>query len=170
MCSIIRAPPTAPAFLVPSTTHGLVVSLTHDSLVKHLKTILTAAGLSAAQYSGHSSRRGGATFAWRCGAEPQLIKILGDWSSDAFEVYLDSSFSQRKTFKTGGDTSYLARVTRYYGHVPLTSRSKSRRVHSVNKVDGVNRIFGDGGRHKLSGKYTYDPLLRSRASDVTFQE
>ncbi|KAI8507914.1 hypothetical protein Bbelb_141540 [Branchiostoma belcheri] len=26
----------------------------------------------------------------------------------------------------------------------------------------------DGGRHKLSG--TYDPLLRSRVSDVTFQE
>ncbi|KAI8500960.1 hypothetical protein Bbelb_210550 [Branchiostoma belcheri] len=26
----------------------------------------------------------------------------------------------------------------------------------------------DGGRHKFSG--TYDPLLRSRVSDVTFQE
>ncbi|KAI8491277.1 hypothetical protein Bbelb_309100 [Branchiostoma belcheri] len=35
----------------------------------------------------------------------------------------------------GGDTSYLARMTRYYGHVSLTSRSKSRRVHSVNKGD-----------------------------------
>ncbi|KAI8496664.1 DmX-like protein 1 [Branchiostoma belcheri] len=40
-------------------------------------------------------------------------------------------------------------MTRYYGHVSLTSRSKSRRVHSVNKVDGVNRKFGisdDGSR------------------------
>ncbi|KAI8490939.1 hypothetical protein Bbelb_313580 [Branchiostoma belcheri] len=40
--------------------------------------------------------------------------------------------------ETGGDTSYLARMTRYYGHVSLTSRSKSRRVHPVNKVKGVN--------------------------------
>ncbi|KAI8484980.1 hypothetical protein Bbelb_373870, partial [Branchiostoma belcheri] len=47
---------------------------------------------------------------------------------------------------TGGDTSYLARMTRYYGHVSLTSRSKGRRVHSVNKVDGVNRKFGRGPR------------------------
>ncbi|KAI8498594.1 Decaprenyl-diphosphate synthase subunit 2 [Branchiostoma belcheri] len=33
-------------------------------------------------------------------------------------------------------------VTRYYGHMSLTSCSKSRQVHSVNKVDGVNRKFG----------------------------
>ncbi|KAI8515763.1 hypothetical protein Bbelb_065760 [Branchiostoma belcheri] len=34
-------------------------------------------------------------------------------------------------------------MTRYYGHVSLTSRSKSTRVHSVYKVDGVNRKFVD---------------------------
>ncbi|KAI8508093.1 hypothetical protein Bbelb_143330 [Branchiostoma belcheri] len=34
-------------------------------------------------------------------------------------------------------------MTRYYGHVFLTSRSsKSRRAHAVNKVDGTNRKFG----------------------------
>ncbi|XP_078682292.1 uncharacterized protein LOC144916787 [Branchiostoma floridae x Branchiostoma belcheri] len=97
MCSVIHAPPTSPAFLVPRAGAGFV-PLTHDSLVKHLKTLLEHAGLPAAQYSGHSFRRGGATFAWRCGADPQLIKFLGDWASDAFEVYLDSSFTQRKEF------------------------------------------------------------------------
>eukprot|EP00058_Branchiostoma_floridae_P021965 XP_002607455.1 hypothetical protein BRAFLDRAFT_69881 [Branchiostoma floridae] len=43
---------------VPSAKNGLV-SLTHDSLVKHLKLLLTSAGFPAAQYSGHSFRRGG---------------------------------------------------------------------------------------------------------------
>ncbi|KAI8505388.1 V-type proton ATPase catalytic subunit A, partial [Branchiostoma belcheri] len=51
------------------------------------------------------------------------------------------------------DDSIPEGMTRYYGHVSLTSRSKSRRVHSVNKVDGVNRKFGtefDGEREKFS--------------------
>ncbi|KAI8513353.1 putative RNA-binding protein 19, partial [Branchiostoma belcheri] len=62
--------------------------------------------------------------------------------------YLKSKVVQTNmSDKTGGDTSYLARMTRYYGHVSLTSRSKSRRVHSVNKVDGVNRKFGEKGSH-----------------------
>ncbi|KAI8490446.1 hypothetical protein Bbelb_317140 [Branchiostoma belcheri] len=60
MCSVIHAPPTSPAFLVPRAGAGFV-PLTHDSLVKHLKTLLEHAGLLAAQYSGHSFRRGGAT-------------------------------------------------------------------------------------------------------------
>ncbi|KAI8517841.1 TRAM, LAG1 and CLN8 y domains-containing protein [Branchiostoma belcheri] len=39
------------------------------------------------------------------------------------------------TNQTGGDTSYLAHMTRYCGQVSLTSRSKSRRDHSVNKLN-----------------------------------
>ncbi|KAI8491000.1 hypothetical protein Bbelb_314190 [Branchiostoma belcheri] len=46
--------------------------------------------------------------------------------------------------ETGGDTSYLARMTRYYGHVSLTSRSKSSRVHSVNKLMESTENLGQG--------------------------
>ncbi|XP_078667500.1 uncharacterized protein LOC144909308 [Branchiostoma floridae x Branchiostoma belcheri] len=97
MIQLIPAPADAPAFLVPDCS-GKLVSLTHDTFVTHLKSLLRAAGLPDEHYSGHSFRRGGATFAWRCGADPQTIKLLGDWSSDAFTVYLDSSLEQRKDF------------------------------------------------------------------------
>ncbi|XP_019639177.1 PREDICTED: uncharacterized protein LOC109481127 [Branchiostoma belcheri] len=99
MCSLLPVGSDSPAFLVPGSA-GRLVSLTHDSLVAHLKTLLAAAGLPSGDYSGHSFRRGGATFAWHCGADPQLIKLLGDWSSDAFQSYLDSSFEQRRSFAT----------------------------------------------------------------------
>jgi len=97
MCNMIRAPLDAPAFLVPSTGGGLTY-LTHDTLVKHLKTLLYAVGLPPSSYSGHSFRRGGATYAWHCGADPQVLKLLGDWSSDAFQAYLDCTFDQRYEF------------------------------------------------------------------------
>ncbi|KAI8503309.1 hypothetical protein Bbelb_191300 [Branchiostoma belcheri] len=99
MCSLLPVGSDSPAFLVPGSA-GRLVSLTHASLVAHLKTLLAAAGLPSGDYSGHSFRRGGATFAWHCGADPQIIKLLGDWSSDAFQSYLDSSFEQRRSFAT----------------------------------------------------------------------
>ena len=45
-------------------------------------------GWSSAMFSLHSFRRGGATFAFRSGAPAQFIKSQGDWSSDAYLVYL----------------------------------------------------------------------------------
>ncbi|XP_019616155.1 PREDICTED: uncharacterized protein LOC109463749 [Branchiostoma belcheri] len=93
MCRLLPAPPHAPAFLIPSRA-GVLVTLTHDTLVTHLKTLLHTAGFPAARFSGHSFRRGGATYAWHCGADPATIKLLGDWSSDAYERYLDSSLEQ----------------------------------------------------------------------------
>jgi len=46
-------------------------------------------GVDPAKYSGHSFRRGGATFAHRLGVDPLLIKRMGDWRSDAYRRYID---------------------------------------------------------------------------------
>ncbi|KAI8483473.1 hypothetical protein Bbelb_388050 [Branchiostoma belcheri] len=97
MTHLLPASGDSPAFLVPGSD-GSLVSLTHSTLVSHLKTLLQAAGFPSNKFSGHSFRRGGATFAWHCGADPQTIKLMGDWSSDAYEVYLDSSLEQRWSF------------------------------------------------------------------------
>lgn len=48
------------------------------------------------RYSGHSLRRGNATFALQCGLPVDLIKIQGDWKSNCVETYLESSFLLRK--------------------------------------------------------------------------
>ena len=53
-------------------------------------------GLDASQYSGRSFPRGGAQFALQCGLSTELIKLQGDWRSNACERYLEPSFELRK--------------------------------------------------------------------------
>ena len=46
------------------------------------------AGFDAASFSGHSFRRGGASFAVQDGVLGELIKVVGDWTSDAYYKYM----------------------------------------------------------------------------------
>jgi hypothetical protein len=47
---------------------GRLHTLTHKSFVGRFKSELTHIGIDSARYAGHSFRRGGATFAFQCGA------------------------------------------------------------------------------------------------------
>ena len=60
--------------------------VTGHHFTKFLKSCIVNIGLDPTQYSPHSFRRGGATFAFNAGASPLFIKFLGDWSSDACMV------------------------------------------------------------------------------------
>ena len=64
------------------------VALTQESFVRRLKGLLKDAGLKAGEYSAHSLRRGGASYAFQLGLSPLQIKLRGDWSSDAYEQYI----------------------------------------------------------------------------------
>ena len=57
----------------------------HNNFVGAFKKLVMAAGLDWTKYSGHSFRRGGATFAFNLGVNPELIQYLGDWASDAYK-------------------------------------------------------------------------------------
>ena len=52
-------------------------------------------GFDESNYSSHSFRRGGASFAFANGVDPILIQRQGDWLSDCFKVYLDLSVVER---------------------------------------------------------------------------
>ncbi len=69
--------------------------ITHFSFVARLRSALDSAGRDPTAFSGHSFRRGGATFAARLGQPGDSIKILGDWSSDAYRRYIDCPLTQR---------------------------------------------------------------------------
>ena len=45
-------------------------------------------GLQKSKFSSHSVRRGAVVWAERNGVEHELIKVYGDWSSDAYKQYL----------------------------------------------------------------------------------
>jgi len=70
--------------------------LTYPAFCTFLRSCLDALGLESKNYSGHSFRRGGATFALESGVSPDLVQTQGDWRSDAYKVYIDPSLEGRK--------------------------------------------------------------------------
>ena len=69
--------------------------LTYSKFLQRLRSALHALGLPARDYACHSFRRGGASFAFQAGLPVELIKILGDWHSDAVLLYLTVPLSVR---------------------------------------------------------------------------
>jgi len=86
--------PNAPMFCWNTQAKG-PTALTQEQLVRAFKYLVGKCGLDWTQYSGHSFRRGGATFAFLIGADHDLIKVLGDWHSDAYLLYEQTTATRR---------------------------------------------------------------------------
>jgi len=52
-------------------------------------------GLDPNNFSPHSFRHGGATYAFQAGVPEHLTQIHGDWRSDAYKLYLALPLSTR---------------------------------------------------------------------------
>jgi len=87
--SLSPAAPEAHAFTYRTTdgTHALM----HTDFCKFVRTKLGQGipGLTAADYSHQSFRRGGATFAFACNVPPVFIQAMGDWLSDCYTRYIE---------------------------------------------------------------------------------
>ena len=81
-------------FHVRSAAGGLT-PMTYVFFITKLRSILDSFGLCPSRYSGHSFRRGGASWALQQGLSVEAIKILGDWHSDAYSAYLSMPLSHR---------------------------------------------------------------------------
>ena len=88
--SFVTASPDDPAF---TFSPGRFV--TYKSFTSRLKTLLTKAGFDASLYSGHSFRRGGASFLHACGGTALMVQASGDWSSQCFTRYLYLTEAER---------------------------------------------------------------------------
>jgi hypothetical protein len=86
MCQLIPGRPSDPVFFVPQGKHKIPVSYPHWQ--KWLKYLIEASGRDPSRFATHSFRRGGASFAFQAGVPTEVIKLLGDWKSDAFFRYL----------------------------------------------------------------------------------
>ena len=86
----VDAPPDAPAF-----TYGQNQFINYCQFTRRLKQILSKAGLNPDLFSGHSFRRGGASFLFSAGATQLMVQVLGGWSSMVYTRYLFLSEQDR---------------------------------------------------------------------------
>lgn len=78
--------------------------ITYAQYTVIFRKLLCRAGYDGSQFTSHSLRRGGATWAFKKGVPENLIKTQGDWASEAFRSYLDVEVDQRLTvFKMMSD-------------------------------------------------------------------
>ena len=69
--------------------------LTTPTFMSSIQSLSSHIGLEPANYSGHSLCCGGATFAFQCGIPAELIKMQGDWRSNAYLLYLLTPLADR---------------------------------------------------------------------------
>ena len=86
----VPAPPDAPAF-----TYGKNKYINYKQFTSLLKLTLKKAGLDPDLFSGHSFRRGGASFLFSVGASQLMVQVLGGWSSLVYTRYLHMSEQDR---------------------------------------------------------------------------
>ena len=79
----------------PAFSYSSKQCITYVTFTKRLKQLLRAAGLSPELFSGHSFRRGGATFLHDCGETAMMVQASVDWTSQCFTRYLYLTEAQR---------------------------------------------------------------------------
>jgi len=105
MVTCSPAPNHAPAF--GFTQAGRYQPITHAYFVKQTKLYAAAIGLDPAEVSGHSYRRGGATYAFTAGVPDSLIQAQGLWASLCYRGYIDMPIDTRLAVSR----MMLARIT-----------------------------------------------------------
>ena len=92
--SLIPVHQAPPAFVF--LEKGRIKWLTKSIFIAVFRQLIIRAGIPDSQgFTGHSFRRGGASWAFQSGMPGELIQICGDWSSDAYKKYLEFSISNK---------------------------------------------------------------------------
>jgi len=86
-------PATAPIFTYMG--QGKQMVLTYADFHKRLRSSLALCGINPKDYSAHSFRRGGASLALDCDVPIDLVRMQGDWKSDAYQRYIAPSLSTK---------------------------------------------------------------------------
>jgi hypothetical protein len=71
----------------PLFCHATGAPITTAEVRAMVKAVMAAAGRDPAIFGGHSLRIGGATAALAAGVAPNLIRLMGRWQSDVYELY-----------------------------------------------------------------------------------
>ena len=90
----VSAPASHPLFTYTTASHqhDCITATSLNNSIKHFASLVS---LNPQDFFGHSMRRGGATFVFQCGIPSKLIKVQGDWRSDAYMLYLTLPLADR---------------------------------------------------------------------------
>ena len=88
-----RTAPDTPAFVMPLGPRP--VCLTGRQFVARVQECLARAGADPSHISGHSFRRGGASWAYSIGVPTETIRAMGDWKSHCYMRYITINTKQR---------------------------------------------------------------------------
>ena len=80
----LDASPDGPAFMRGS--QGCLTPVLYSLFMRKLKSVVALCGQEPEDFGTHSLRRGGASWALRCGYDSDVIRLLGDWKSDAYQA------------------------------------------------------------------------------------
>ena len=84
-----------PAFIFRDSA-GKFRWLTKPLFIQTFRKLALAAGdPDPAAYSGHSFRRGGASWAFQAGVPGEMIQVMGDWAWDAYRRYLEFNMQNK---------------------------------------------------------------------------
>ena len=89
------ATPESQVFMWYDLVTQKLTPFTYPQFMCKLRSTLMILSLPGKDYAGHSFCRGGASYAFQAGIPIELIKILGDWKSDAMLLYLTVPLSIR---------------------------------------------------------------------------
>lgn len=79
----------------PAFSYSREKFVSYTTFTTRLKSLLSASGIDPRHYSGHSFRRGGASYLHSLGATPLEIQACGDWQTLVFTRYLHLSLEER---------------------------------------------------------------------------
>jgi len=71
----------------PLFRHASGEAFRREEVAAVVKRLMASIGLDPNRFGAHSLRIGGATAALAAGIQPTLIRVLGRWSSDIYEIY-----------------------------------------------------------------------------------
>lgn len=90
MCKAVPALPSAPLFSLPKGK-----CITYYQYQNKLRYFIGKVGLNPDEFSTHSMRRGGTSYAFHSKVPIPLIKSHGDWKSECFYRYLSFSLEDK---------------------------------------------------------------------------
>lgn len=90
MCDSVKAEPDDPLFILPGKSY-----ISYQKFQNKIRNLISLMKLDSNNFSTHSFRRGGATYAFKANVPAELIQYQGDWASDAYKKYLSFSMEDK---------------------------------------------------------------------------